>query len=232
LALPCYLVLWIFSLSSLATAINLMRSWKIGLSSAVLGTALLYAGFLGVDGYRSLARWPSYELQEGSYNRAVMQEIARDLRKVLSNDDSFMWMPAYGNPATLLYYMPDQQGRPTAVAMDAMTDPPPREYVKKIVEPAKAVLVYREDIEKVAVFTYVHPANYSYFRATAAWVRRPESSHHLFKSYFFNSGSNNPGSHGFMVDLYIKDLIKADVPQHVDKNNGSNPAGVSLIGKR
>jgi len=48
--------------------------------------------------------------------------------------------------------------------MDAMIDPPPKQYVQKFIEPAKAVLVYRDPEEPVDV-DYVHPANYPYFRA-------------------------------------------------------------------
>ena len=206
LGLPCYLLLWIFSLSSLAIVINMAQAWKSRLTRGLTAIGVVYASFVGITGYYNLLHWPSYELQEGPYNRAVMREIAGDLRKILSDDDTFMWMPAYGSPSTLLYYMPMPKGRlPQSIPMDAETDPSPDQYAQEFMEPAKAVLLYREDIEEVATFCYVHPANYPYFRAVAKWIHRSGSSHHLFKSYRFFGNGDNPGQRGLNVDLYVRD---------------------------
>jgi hypothetical protein len=144
-------------------------------------------------------------LQAGPYNQIVMREMALDLRKVLSDDDHFMWMPAYGNPVTLLYYMPQPEGRlPRALDIDPMTYPPPEKYVREFIEPAKAVLLLRGDIEKFNSLGigWIHPTTYPYFRAIAAWVHRPSSSHHLLKTYHFFGGDNDPE---LTVDLYVKE---------------------------
>ncbi len=227
LALPCYLVLWVFSLSSLATAMNLAQAWKNRLSWLLLSAGVFYAGFLGVAGSHNLPHWPAKELQEGPHNRIVMREMAADLRTLLSDDDRFMWMPAYGNPVTLLYYMsPSSQGKlPEAIGMDAMIDPPPEEYVRKIIEPAKAVLVFRGDIPKKSF--YVHPANLPYFQAIAAWIRRPGGAHHLLKSYQLLQ-DDNPGQE-LTVDLYMKGPTPINALQELQpKLTQEGPPAVSL----
>jgi hypothetical protein len=223
LALPCYFILWIFSLNCLAAAINLAQGWKTKLSWSFLSLGLFYAAYLGVVGTGNLAHWPSYDSQEGPHNRMVMREIAKDLRNNLSNDDSFMWIPAYGNPATLLYYMMDQQGKlPTAIEMDAMIDPQPEQYVRKFIEPAKAVLVYRDSEESVSV-GYVHPANYPYFRAITAWVSRPGSSHHLFKSYHFLDVDGNLKPTDLTIDLYVRDPARPGSQDQIIKSEIARP---------
>jgi hypothetical protein len=131
--------------------------------------------------------------------------MSHDLSKILTHNDTFMWTPEYGSPEAFLYYMPQAQDEvPGVVPVDAMIFPPAEQYTREFIEPAKAVLVLRGDIEKFndLGMGVVNPANYGYFRAAAAWVRRPGSSHHLLKTYRFFGGDNNPE---LTVDLYVRD---------------------------
>ena len=204
LALPCYLVLWVFSLGSMAVAISALPAWKTTFSWIFVLASLVYAGLIGIQGYRNLHQWSRQELQEGPYNQIVMRQIAYDLSKILSHQDSFMWTPEYGSPSTFLYYMPQRQDElPEVVGLDAMASPPPEQYGQECIEPAKAVLLLRGDIEKFNALGMgaVSPLNYPYFRAAAAWVRRPGSTHHLLRTYHFFGGDNNPE---LTVDLYVK----------------------------
>jgi hypothetical protein len=212
LGLPCYFILWVFSLASLALALASLRLWQPGFSWMFLSACLLYAGLTGIQGYQNLRRWSKQELQEGPYNQNVMRQMASDLNEILSHRDRFMWTPEYGSPSTFLYYMPRAQDElPEVVGVDAMVDPLPDQYAREFIEPAKAVLVLRGDIEKFNDLGMgaVNPANYPYYRAAAEWVRRPGSSHHLLKTYHFFGGENNPE---LTVDLYVKDFNRRAQP--------------------
>jgi hypothetical protein len=137
-----------------------------------------------------------------------------------------MWTPEYGSPSTFLYYMPQPHDQlPEVVGLDAMASPPPEQYARECIEPAKAVLLLRGDIAKFNALGMgdVNPLNYPYFRATAAWVRRPGSSHHLLKTYHFFGGENNPE---LTVDLYVK--APAAPQQNAEKTDRlSGPLGLN-----
>src|SRR5947207_5420940 len=94
----CYFIRWVFSLNCLAAAIDLAHGLKNKLSWGLVFLGLVNAACLGIIGIRSLAHWPSYELQAGRYNRSVMREIAKDLSHNLSNEDSFMWVVGLWKP--------------------------------------------------------------------------------------------------------------------------------------
>jgi hypothetical protein len=204
LGLPCYLIVWIFCWVSLS---QLMLSWKTQKNKTswyLLGFATVVTAVVAIEGARHIGSWKGHDLEEGRQDRAAMQQIAVDLRQVASNEQSFVSMPTYGVPATLLFYMPYREGgTPRPVFVEGTNAGPVSEFLQRVVEPAKAVLVY-EDGNKFRGWTEVGwspDADLLYYTAVAAWVRRPGSSHHLFKTYELYS--DTPGEKA-TVQLYVK----------------------------
>jgi hypothetical protein len=154
-------------------------------------------------GVRGLASWQGHEFEEGRQDRAVMQQMAVDLRGIVSNDQSFFPMVAYGNPAALLFYMPDRQGElPKAIIIDGLKSPPVDIFIREEIEPAKAVLIYADGNKESSFKGYMPAMTFPYYRAIAEWVKRPGSSHHLQKTYEFY---RSPGGDQAAVELYVRE---------------------------
>ena len=202
LGLPCYLTLWIFCWGSLASLVASFRSRKTEWGLFFL--AIITTGLIGIGAVRGLRTWKGHEFEEGQQDRAALQQIAMDLRQLLSNDQSFISMPAYGAPDTLLFYMGDQQGGfPQGSLVFGGGDPATPEFMRKIVEPAKAVLLLSNGskLRGLAEVGWYAPLDMPYYRAIAEWVRRPDSSYHLLKIYnLYGDASVDKTT----VELYVR----------------------------
>jgi hypothetical protein len=175
--------------------------WK--LSWSILPLAIIVAAVLGIGGVRGIRTWKGHEFEEGQQDRAAFHQIAMDLRQHLSNKQSFVSMPAYGDPATLLFYMPDKDREfPQALFISGTDAPPIQVVIQRVVEPAKAVLVYGNGDKAKGWADGFAPEDFPYFMAIAAWVRRPGSSHHLKKTYDLYPDKAGQGS---VVELYLRD---------------------------
>jgi hypothetical protein len=203
--LPAYLVLWIFSWVALAASLTMLGFADTKLSWCILSLAIIIAGILAIGGARGIQTWKGHEFEEGQQDRAAFHQIAIDLRQLLSNKDSFVSMPAYGDPATLLFYMPDKDRElPQALFISGTDAPPIQVVIQRVVEPAKAVLVYANG-DKARGWVeagWFADEDFPYFRAIAAWVRRPGSSHHLKKTYDLYPDKAGQRS---VVKLYVRD---------------------------
>jgi len=202
LGLPCYLVLWIYCWASF-TSVPLSKFLNQRVAWGLLSLAVLTVSIVGIRGMQNLRSWQGHEFEEGRQDRAVMQQVALDLRQVLSNHDSFVTMAAYGSPSALLFYMPDEQGEfPHSWVVNGTNAPPVPEYLQRLVEPAKAVLIYAGGNDRTSFKAYVEDVDYPYYRAIAAWVQRPGSSFRLVKSYNFY---RERGGSNAALQLYVKD---------------------------
>ena len=186
LGLPYYLLLWLFSWTMLAA---FFKRWARPRNTRVLIVVLLvclYAGSDVICAVHGLQNLPTAELRAARENRQLTQQIAMDLRAVLTDNDTFVWAPAFGYPAALLYYMvntTDHYPQPTYFDYSKSPD----QFVNASVKRSRAVLVYDEDIEIVAQYVDVHPVSRPYFRAIAEWVRQHESSYTLLRTYHLNA---------------------------------------------
>jgi hypothetical protein len=200
--LPAYLVLWIYCWVALASSLT-VSGFANKLSWCILSLAIIIAGMLGIEGVRGIQIWKGHEFEEGQQDRAAFHQIATDLRQLLSNEQSFVSMPAYGDPATLLFYMPEKDREfPYAPFISGTDAPPIQEVIRRVVEPAKAVLVYANGDKARGWAEGFAEEDFPYYRAIAAWVRRGGSSHHLKKTYDLYPDRAGQRS---VVELYVRD---------------------------
>jgi len=196
--LSYYLLLWLFSWTVLASFLRTRACRNRIVSSLLLLILCMYAGFYVVAGFYSLQNVPMERRLAIQENKRVTQEIAMDLRSFLTNNDRFMWAPAYGFPAALQYYMVDKEGRyPQWIWIGV--EKSPDQTIRESVSTCKAVLAYEEDIDEVARFMYVHPLYRPYFRAIAEWVKQPNSSYASVRTYYFITEGGR-----LTLDLYLK----------------------------
>jgi hypothetical protein len=195
--LPYYLLLWVFAWAVLAAMLGAWTNGsRIG-AWALVSVSCIYAAAVVAGGVYALRNSPAEERRPGLENREVTQRIAKDLRAVLTDDDPFMWVPAYGYPAALQYYMMDTNGEfPEAIWCDTTRSPSPDQVIRKYISRMKAILVYKEDIQQVVRFQYSPRVTWPYLRAIAKWVRRPGSSYRLTRTYRLESG--------LTIQLYVK----------------------------
>ena len=144
----------------------------------------MYVGFHVVGGVYAFQNWPAVATLAGQENRQVTQSIAADLRAHLTNNDTFMWAPAYGFPATLEYYMMDGTGG-YPFHLSTQMEKSPDQFIHESVSNCKAILAYEEDIDKVARFAWVPALYQPYFRAIAQWVKQPDSGYIRTNTYHF-----------------------------------------------
>ena len=203
LGLPYYLLLWLFSWAALAHSLNTLsrRSRLARICLILLPT--LYGSIVVGAAFYALHYWPLEKQLRPLESREATQQIARDLRGFLTNEDPFVWVPFYGFPAALQYYMMDDRGRfPQAVWPDPTTSPPIPQFLKETVSTCKAILVFEEDVEDVAKYVPMPRLTYPYWRAIAEWVRRPESPYRLVRTYrLWGESPDRP----FLVHLYVRE---------------------------
>jgi hypothetical protein len=182
--LPFYLLLWLFSWTAVASFLRTANRHKRIIVWIMPLILCMYVGFHVVGGVYAFQNWPAVATLAGQENRQVTQSIAADLRAHLTNNDTFMWAPAYGFPSTLEYYMMDGTGgypRHISIQMEKSPD----QFVHESVSNCKAVLAYEEDIDKVARFAWVPDLQQPYFRAIAQWVKQPDSGYIRTNTYHF-----------------------------------------------
>jgi hypothetical protein len=183
LGLPFYLMLWLFGWAVLASFLMAVHH-KGSIRWLMVLILCMYVGFQVVGGVYAYQNWPTVATLAGQENRQVTQRIAADLRAVLTNNDTFMWAPAYGFPATLQYYMMDKTGGyPRSISIEMQKSPD--QFVHESVSNCKAVLAYEEDIDKVARFAWIPDVQKPYFRAIAEWVKQPDSGYTRAGTYHF-----------------------------------------------
>jgi hypothetical protein len=103
LGLPFYLLLWLFSSMTVASFLRTANRHKRIIAWLMPLILCMYVGFHVVRSVYEFQNWLTTATPAGQENRRLTQSIAADLRAVLSNNDTFMWAPAYGFPATLEY---------------------------------------------------------------------------------------------------------------------------------
>jgi len=183
--LPFYLLLWLFSWAVVASFLNRRAKHHKRIIAWLMPLILcMYVSFQIVGGVYAFQNWPATATLAGQENRQVTQSIAADLRTHLTNNDIFMWAPAYGFPATLEYYMMDKTGEYPRHLSSQMENTP-SQFIHESVSNCKAILAYEEDIDKVARFTWVPAAYQPYFRAIAEWVKQPDSGYIRTNTYYF-----------------------------------------------
>jgi len=216
--LPYYLLLWLFSWAALATIVKTwIHSNRNRTVIWILPLVLcLYVGAIIGGGFYALQNWPVEERGVGPGNRAVTLQIAQDLKGILVASDCFTYLPAFGYPAALQYYMMDMEGAtPESTPIDVFTPMTTAQFIENEVSRCKAILVYLEDVQEVSEFFFVPPVRWPYLRAIAEWVRMPDNGYAIYKTYYisvapfsrsYQLGENDRRT--FTIQLYIK--------QHVD----------------
>ncbi len=213
--LPYYLLLWLFSWAALAPFLTVFgQRGRVARTCLVLFPTL-YGSLVVAAAFYALHHWPAEKQVGPLENRDVTQQIAGDLRRLLTNEDVFVWVPTHGYPAALEYYMMDNEGRfPQAVNVDPTTSPPIPQFLLERVSQCKALLVYAEDIEEVAKVFHVAPLSYPYWRAISEWVKRPESSHRLVRTYrLWGKYPDRP----ILVHLYVRESGESREGKKTDK---------------
>jgi hypothetical protein len=204
LGLPSYLMLWVYCWVWLTSWINPASGMAKRVYWGALVFAVLSTVVAGIQGVRNIHMWNGNEFVEGHQDRLALQQLALDLRHELSNKQSFVSMPAYGSPATLLFYMPSSEGDfPQATLANGTSGPTIEDFLRQMVEPAKAVLVYANGSKPRgwAEVGWVANQDFPYYRAIAAWVQRPGSAHHLLKSYdLYPDASGGRAT----IELYVR----------------------------
>jgi hypothetical protein len=204
LGLPSYLLLWIYCWVSFVSWMNPVSTRTKRVSSGLLFVAALSIVVAGVQGIRNMHTWNGNEFAEGHQDRLALQELAFDLRHELSNKQGFVSMPAYGSPATILFYMTSSEGDfPQATLVNGTDGPPIEDFLRHVVEPAKAVLVYANG-SKPRGWTevgWVANQDFPYYRAIAAWVQRPGSAHRLLKTYDLYPDASGARA---TIELYVR----------------------------
>lgn len=206
IGLPYFLLLWLFSWAAVVPFLKRLAQRSRVMIGVLVLVFSLYAATVVGGGFYALQQWPAEERLGGPENRKATQQLAADLGAVLTTDDCFMWIPAYGYPATLQYYMMDAKGQyARGAGFQPVTAPPPDEFIRETAIHCNAILVYAEDIEKVSRFRFslISAAERPYLRAIADWVRRPDSSYSLLRTYRLLDWVSPVGP-GLTVELYVK----------------------------
>ena len=195
--LPCYLTLWIFCVGSVSLLIASFQPSRAAWGLFLI--AITTVCFIGIGAVNGLRTWQGHEFEEGRQDRIALQQIAKDLRQLLSNQQSFISMSAYGAPGTILFYMPDREGAfPQGILVFRTGELTISEFLQKTVEPAKAVLILSNGNKSKGLTEvgWYGPLEVPYYRATEDWVKRPGSSHHLSKTYDLYGNAS--------VELYVR----------------------------
>jgi hypothetical protein len=132
-------------------------------------------------------RLPSSESEGPREARAITGQIVLALKQTTTSTGCFFYLPAFGYPATLQYYMMDADGRyPTTPPIEV--DPASRvaDYVR-LANNCSAVLVLKEDLSTTeGTFFFAPPVRRPYLKGVATWVRNPSSGYALCESWSFS----------------------------------------------
>jgi hypothetical protein len=143
-----------------------------------------------VAGFYALAHWPAEDHVAGPTNREQVKRMASDLRELLTEDDGFAYVPLYGLPPAIDFYL----ARPGhALPYDFGFDPGQRTAIEQFVNDrlarCQAVIVYEDDMASIGRYLCCHPIAWPYAHALADWVRRSDSGYRLAASYRFSDRS-------------------------------------------
>jgi hypothetical protein len=185
---------------------------RLDLAPFVLGTTAMYVLVVYALGALALASWPANEQRSNAQLLSVTTEVAHELGRYVSADQCFAYAPGPGWPASIEYLMTDSNGKaPGSTAVDI--DPSSTSVSDYVASAGKcpAVMVYREDISRVADMFVAYPVRQPYLRAVAEWVRSPGSEYSLVRTWQFTDlASNGPHSLGryqgltLTLDLYAR----------------------------
>jgi len=192
IGLPYYLFLWIFIwvLISLLVSTPALRTGKV--VKILLGCFVLYAAVSVTSGGILLHELSIHQPGTGLQDREVTVQIASDLDNYLNKGEYYLWIPAYGYPATLEYYMIDSgDDYPHAYSFDIST---PSDIVTRSIETnCKAALVYSDE-KTYQTRAFAPDVTYPLWRDIHAGITDPDGSFVLFKTYQLSGDS---------VDLYV-----------------------------
>ncbi len=205
--LPYYLLLWVFSWTAIASLTKIRPRRDRIVPLLLMLILCIYAGSCVFAGFYSLQNWPADRRLAAQQNRQIVQEIAKDLRSFLTNNDLFMWAPCYGFPGSLQYYAMDKEGGyPKWVWIDFGKSP--EKVIQESVSTCKVIFAYEEDIDEVAKIMYFHPLARPYFRAIAEWVKQPNSSYTPVKTYCFVTQTNRLTLHLYLKQSNAREELK------------------------
>jgi hypothetical protein len=206
LGLPFFLMLWIFSWTTLsnlfgvATDKNRIRGWIPPLA------AIFYVvGILLAFGY-AVRNWPAENIRTAAQTRAVTAQIASDLGRFLNRSDRFLSAAVFGIPATFQFYLIQRDGSyPRQCPFDPLASPPER-VVENLHRDCKAILLYGSD-EDQRKLSPAPRAALARWEAVSAWVKSPHSGYRLNTRYQIPSQSPgtilpNPNN-SFTMELYV-----------------------------
>lgn len=212
--LPCYLLLWIFSCATLASIVKMCNIRNRTVTVTIVLFLSLYTITVILSSLYALQNWPAEVRYAAKKNREATLQIAGVLKQVLTSNDCFTYLPAFGYPATLQYYMMDHEGvYPESTRIDVFPPVKPEQFVKDEVSKCKAILIYNEDVQEVSKFSFFPSARWPYLRAISEWVKQPNSPYVLYKSYnisaipfpYYSTTSYYLGDQRlFTIELYIK----------------------------
>jgi hypothetical protein len=184
LGLPYYLFLWIFSWIMISSLFVVFWKNMDALMKILIGIVIIYSVLLVSGGFFALHELSITHPSYGYVDRDVTIEIAKDLKDSLTKNDSYEWVPLFGYPVTLEYYMADSDGNyPNAFFGDNQT-----------LEECKAVLIYR-DVQTYKIKAYAPNVTYPFWYDIYEQVHSQNSSFVLTKTYTTSDGT--------MIELYL-----------------------------
>jgi hypothetical protein len=146
------------------------------------------------------------------YNLRTVQRIARDGRQFLSNNDRFLTYWTSELPGVLQYFMMDPRGKYPEEAMSNNALPlmknrdsaSAQNFLSRSLQPAKAILMFQNDISTVDHTIYVPRGGEVVLRLMQAYVVDPASGLCAYQHYEFRRLRGYDTNGGLSAVLYVR----------------------------
>jgi hypothetical protein len=208
LALPAYFMAWIVFI---VLAAGVWRRFTVprSIQSAIATGSILALLVLFLLAIREAQK---STLGDYHYNLHIVQRMARDARKFLSNDDQFLTYWTAQFPGILEYYMMDPGGKypretlwkdalPVMINRDAVSR---QNFLSSAVKPSKAILMFQDDISAVVKKIYVPRGGEAVLHLIQAYVEDPASGLCAYAHYAFRRLRPYDTYGGLSVVLYVR----------------------------
>ncbi|UBF24123.1 hypothetical protein K9N68_20645 [Kovacikia minuta CCNUW1] len=205
-----YLLMWLFCwLAMLPILVWVSHHSKI----LPLGFAGLYLVIVLSRGFYASLHWP-LEYQVGQQNRAVIQQIGKDLA-TFTPEDCFVPSDA-SNSSNIRYYTINKdgsnRGKPLQIMVwimgtSAPSEPEINEFFNTYVNQCRAVFVHESSLEEAAHYVSMPLLVMPFYQALQKWISRPGSPYQPgpVYSFLFNTCEHrNCTAHRLNIRLYTK----------------------------
>ena len=208
LGLPAYFMAWIVFIilaAGIWHRLTIPRSTRSVIAAGSI-LAVLLVFFLAISHAQKNI------LADYDYNLRIVQRIARDARQFLSNNDRFLTYWTSELPGVLQYFMMDPRGKYPEEAMSNNALPlmmhrdsaSAQDFLSKSLKPAKAILMFQNDISAVDHTIYVPRGGEVVLRLMQAYVTDPANGLCAYQRYAFHRLRGYDTNGGLSVVLYVR----------------------------